>query len=94
MADQIATTPKQVGDALRRRRRSLGMTQRDIAGKTNLRQATISSVEAGESGTLRTFFDVLTALDMEVVVRQRTTGSTGEIEDPVLIRRISVAYRG
>ena len=42
MADQIARTPKQVGEAVRRRRRSLGMTQKDIAGKTSLRPATIS----------------------------------------------------
>jgi HTH-type transcriptional regulator/antitoxin HipB len=81
MADQIARTPKQVGDALRRRRRSLGITQKDIAGKTHLRPATISGVEAGQSGTLRTLFDVLTALDMEVVVRPRTKASTEKIED-------------
>jgi HTH-type transcriptional regulator / antitoxin HipB len=81
MADQIARNPKQVGDALRRRRRSLGMTQNDIAGKTNLRRATISTVEGGGSGTLRTLFDVLTALDMEVVVRPRTKASTDKIED-------------
>jgi HTH-type transcriptional regulator / antitoxin HipB len=81
MTDQIARTPKQVGDALRRRRRSLGMHQKDIAGKTGLRAATISGVEAGQSGTLRTLFDVLTALDMEVVIRPRTKGSTEKIED-------------
>jgi HTH-type transcriptional regulator/antitoxin HipB len=81
MADQIARTPKQVGDALRRRRRSLRMTQKDIAGKTRLRPATVSAVEAGESGTLRTLFDVLTALDMEVVVRARTKASPEKIED-------------
>ena len=81
MADQIARTPKQVGDALRRRRRSLGLHQKDLAGKTGLRQATISAVEAGGSGTLRTLFDVLTALDMEVVVRPRTKESTDKIED-------------
>jgi HTH-type transcriptional regulator/antitoxin HipB len=82
MTDQIARTPKQVGDALRRRRRSLGMFQKDIAGKTGLRTATISRVEAGEPGTeLRTLFDVLTALDMEVVIRPRTKASTDKIED-------------
>jgi HTH-type transcriptional regulator/antitoxin HipB len=82
MVDQIARTPKQVGDAVRRQRRSLGMTQRDLAGKTSLRQATISDVEAGEPGTqLRTLFDTLTALDMEVVVRPRTKASNEEIED-------------
>lgn len=81
MPDQIARTPKQVGDALRRRRRALGKTQKDIAGKTRLRPATISAVEAGESGTLRTLFDILTALEMEVVVRARTKASTEKIED-------------
>lgn len=81
MLDQIARTPKQVGDALRRRRRALGKTQKDIAGKTRLRPATISAVEAGESGTLRTLFDILTALEMEVVVRARTKASTEKIED-------------
>jgi HTH-type transcriptional regulator / antitoxin HipB len=81
MADQIARTPKQVGNALRRRRRALGMTQKDIAGKIRLRPATISAVEAGESGTLRTLFDILTALEMEVVVRPRTKASTEKIAD-------------
>lgn len=81
MPDQIARSPKQVGDALRRRRRALGKTQKDIAGKTRLRPATISAVEAGESGTLRTLFDILTALEMEVVVRARTKASTEKIED-------------
>jgi HTH-type transcriptional regulator / antitoxin HipB len=82
MADQIARTPKQIGEAVRRRRRALGINQKDIAGKTSLRQATISGVEAGEPGTqLRTLFDILTALDMEVVVRPRTKESTDTIED-------------
>ena len=82
MTDQIARNPKQAGDALRRRRRALGMTQTDIAGKTGLRPATISGVEAGEPGTqLRTLFDILTALDMEVVFRPRTKASTEKIED-------------
>ena len=82
MADQIARTPKQVGEAVRRRRRSLDMTQKDIAGKTSLRPATISTVEAGEPGTqLRTLFDILTALDLEVVVRPRTKESIDKIEE-------------
>jgi HTH-type transcriptional regulator/antitoxin HipB len=82
MADQIARTPKQVGDAVRRRRRLKGMKQMDVGEKTNLRQATISALEAGEPGTqLRTLFDVLTALDLELVIRPRTKASTEKIED-------------
>lgn len=81
MPDQIARTPKHIGEAVRRRRRALSMTQKDAAGKTGLRQATISELEAGEAGTLRTLFDVLAALDMELVVRPRTKGSMDNIED-------------
>jgi HTH-type transcriptional regulator/antitoxin HipB len=82
MTDQIARTPKQVGDAVRRRRRSQGLKQKDLGEKTNLRQATISALEAGEPGTqLRTLFDVLTMLDMELVIRPRTKTSTDEIEE-------------
>jgi HTH-type transcriptional regulator/antitoxin HipB len=82
MTDQIARNPKQAGEAVRRRRRALGMTQVDIAEKTSLRPATISGVEAGGQGTqLRTLFDILTALDLELVVRPRSKESTDKIED-------------
>ncbi len=81
MTEQIARTPKQIAAALRRQRRSLGMTQNDLAGKAKLRQATVSGIEAGETGTLRTLFDVVAALDLELVVRPRTKGSMDKIED-------------
>jgi HTH-type transcriptional regulator/antitoxin HipB len=82
MNDQIARTPKQIGDAVRRHRRAQGLKQEDLGNKTNLRQATISALEAGEPGThLRTLFDVLTALNMELVIRLRTKTSTDKIEE-------------
>jgi len=82
MVDQIARTPKQVGEALRRRRRSQGLKQKDLGDRTKLRQATISGLEAGEPGTqLRTLFDVLAALNMELVIRPRTKASNDKIED-------------
>jgi len=82
MNDQIARTPKQVGETVRRRRRAQGLKQKELGDKTNLRQATISGLEAGESGTqLRTLFDVLTALNMELVIRPRTKASNEKIEE-------------
>lgn len=82
MNDPIARTPKQIGDAIRRRRRSQGLKQKDLGDKTNLRQATISQLEAGEPGThLRTLFEVLTALNMELVIRPRTKASNEQIEE-------------
>ena len=82
MTEQIARTTKQIGAAIRRRRRALGLNQKDVGKKTNLRQATVSGLEAGEVGTqLRTLFGVLTALNMELVIRPRTKASTDKIEE-------------
>lgn len=82
MTEQIARTPEQIGAAIRRHRRALGINQNDVSTKTHLRQATISELEAGEAGTqLRTLFNVLTALNLELVIRPRTKASTDKIED-------------
>jgi len=80
--DQIARTPKQIGDAIRRRRRLLGLNQAGLGERTTLRQATISRVEAGEPGTqLSTLCDVMAALDLEFVIRSRTQAAPAAIED-------------
>lgn len=71
--NQIARTVKQFGVAVRRRRRALGWSQSAIGSKAGLRQATISTLEGGESGTrLRTLVDVMAALELEVVIRDRS----------------------
>ena len=71
--EQIVRTSKQLGAALRRQRRSMGLRQGDIGSRTNLRQATISALENGEPGTrLRTLIRVLTALELELVIRKRS----------------------
>jgi HTH-type transcriptional regulator/antitoxin HipB len=80
--DQIARTPKQIGDAIRRQRRKLGLNQTALGERTRLRQATISAVENGEPGTqIRTLCDVLAALDLELVVRPRSKAAPADIED-------------
>ena len=80
--EQIARTPKQIGDALRRQRRRLKINQTDLAQKTKLRQATISSVEGGEPGTqLRTLLDIMGALDLEFLIRPRTRATSHDIEE-------------
>ena len=77
--EQIARTPKQVGAAIRRCRRSAGLTQAHLGEQTHLRQATISALENGERGSqLRTLLDVMAALGLEIVIRER---SGRDIED-------------
>jgi HTH-type transcriptional regulator / antitoxin HipB len=79
--EQIVRNSKQLGVAIRRHRRSAGLSQAQLGAKTNLRQATISALERGEPGTeLRTVIDVITALGIEIVVRDRSQPA-GKIED-------------
>ena len=80
--DIIARTTKQLGAAIRRTRRARKMTQNVLGQKMHARQATVSRLEAGEPATqLQTLMDALTALELELVIRPRTTVSTEEIED-------------
>jgi HTH-type transcriptional regulator/antitoxin HipB len=80
--DQIARTPNQIGSALRRQRRQLGLSQTALGEKTKLRQATVSAAEDGEPGMqLRTLCAIMNALDLEFVIRSRTKGAAGEIEE-------------
>ena len=47
-----------------------------------MRQATISSLENGDPGTqLKTLTEVLAALNLELVIRDRTTSAFNSIED-------------
>jgi len=79
--EQIARTTKQLGAAIRRRRRALNLRQADLGTKTKLRQATISALENGEPGTqLRTLIDVMASLGLELVIRERSR-SDEKIED-------------
>ena len=79
--EQIARTSRQIGAAVRRRRRILSLRQRDVGSRTNLRQATVSALENGEAGTqLRTLINVMAALDLEMVIRERSKAGV-EIED-------------
>ncbi len=81
MTDQIARTPQQVGEAIRRRRKALHLTQKGVGDKAKLRQATISDLETGEAGTqLRTLLEVVAALELELVIRPRTKASAKDIE--------------
>ena len=80
--DNIARTQKQLGSIIRRCRKNNGMSQGALGSKASLRQATISSIENGESdASLTTMMDILAALDLELVVRPRSKGSDTNIED-------------
>jgi HTH-type transcriptional regulator/antitoxin HipB len=78
--EQLARNASQIGNALRRRRRLLKLTQNQLAERTGLRQATISLLEAGGSDArLSTLTSMLAGLNLELIVRDRTKAP--KIED-------------
>jgi HTH-type transcriptional regulator/antitoxin HipB len=65
-----------MGAALRRQRKKMQLSQSKLGERINLRQATISALEAGTADAkLSTLTDVLAALGLELVVRPRSTAS-------------------
>jgi HTH-type transcriptional regulator/antitoxin HipB len=80
--DQATRTRTQLGAILRRARKTKGLTQGALAEQVNKRQATVSNLESPEGGaTLETLFAVLSALELELVVRPRTKGSLESLAD-------------
>lgn len=79
---QIARTPKDIGHAIRQARKAKAMTQKELASRSGVWQETISKIENGHSGTkLETLFDLCAALDLELVVTDRSKGSRAPFED-------------
>jgi len=72
--DVIARNARQLGAAIRRNRKRQGLTQTDLAQRMRTRQATISTLEKGEAA-LGTLIDAIAALDLEMVIRDRSTAS-------------------
>jgi HTH-type transcriptional regulator/antitoxin HipB len=79
--DLASRTSKQLGSELRRYRKKLGLTQAQLSGQINKRQATISTLESVGTGTIETLFSVLSALDLELLVRPRSKGVRTKLGD-------------
>ena len=79
--DQPARTQKQLGNELRRQRKKRSLTQAELSRLIDKRQATISHLESEGSGSLDTFFAVLSALDIEIVLRPRSKSERAKIAD-------------
>ena len=76
----IVRTPAHIGAAIRRQRKLKSMTQTELGEATKLREATLSQLENGEGSVqLRTLTDVLAALNLELVIQERSSGRS--IED-------------
>ncbi|HEY8899254.1 MAG TPA: helix-turn-helix domain-containing protein [Chthoniobacterales bacterium] len=80
--NELARTPKQIGNLIHRLRKRQALSQNELAEKTGLRQATISLIETGNPGVrLDTLLTVLSALDLEFQIAPRSKGSAQEMEN-------------
>ena len=78
----LARSPKEIGHAIREARKARKLTQKDLAIRRGVWQETISKIENGQSGTkMETIFDLLSALDLDVNIEERSEGSSKTIED-------------
>ena len=74
--DIIVRTPSAVGAALRRQRKEMRVSQSELGERINLRQATISALEAGTTDAkLSTLHGCAERAGLELVVRSRSTAS-------------------
>ena len=78
----LARTPGQIGNLVRRARKKRGLSQVELGKKAGLRQETISLIETGNpAAKLETILAVLAALDLEFQIAQRSWTSTDAIEE-------------
>mgnify|MGYP001232465689 CR=1 FL=1 len=78
----IARSPLQLGTIIQRTRKQRGLTQTALANLAGLRQELISKIETGHEGTkLSSIYALFAALDLELVVDERSGRSAINIED-------------
>lgn len=69
-------TPKQLGQVLKGQRRSQELTQKEAAQIVGLLPKTISKLElTAETATIESLFKLLSALQLELVVRSKSKTS-------------------
>ena len=70
----LARSPEQIGNAIRRVRKKMGMSQSELGELTGLRQATISQIEKGHpAAKIETVLGILSALNLEFQIGFRTS---------------------
>ena len=77
--EQLVFSPESLGQALRRQRKAKSLNQTKLGELFKLEQSTISNIETGAPGTrIETLFRVLAALDLEMVIRSKSSQRQNE----------------
>ena len=71
--NSLARDPKQIGNLIRRARKSQKLSQKDLGAKAGLRQETISLIESGNpSARIETVLTILGVLNLEFQIAPRS----------------------
>jgi HTH-type transcriptional regulator/antitoxin HipB len=69
---QLVTTPAQLGEVLRGRRKARGLSQAELAARLNISQSRLSTLESDPAGlTLDRLLALAGVLGLEIVVQDR-----------------------
>ena len=69
---EIIRAEQDLGHTIRRFRLKAGLSQDELASKTRLRQKTISDIERGQGGSLKSLFLIVRALKIDLVAEPRS----------------------
>jgi HTH-type transcriptional regulator/antitoxin HipB len=73
---QLVTTPNQLGEVIRGRRKARGMSQADLAAKLNVSQSRLSILESDPAGlTVARLLALASVLGLEIVIQDATSAS-------------------
>jgi HTH-type transcriptional regulator/antitoxin HipB len=79
--NDLARTPQQIGNLIRRARKKNDLSQTELASRAGVRQETISQIETGNpAAKLETILAVLAALNLELRVTPRSKSTAADIE--------------
>jgi transcriptional regulator with XRE-family HTH domain len=80
--ESLILSPAALGRTLRDARLERGLTQSDLAQRSGLTQATVSSIERGQSNvSLDTLLRLVATLRLELVLRSRQAARRGGPSD-------------
>ena len=81
MADLVRSS-QAIGNALRNARKRRRLKQSQLSAASGIRQATISEIERGVGDPkLDTIFALLSALELELTIAERSQGDVQTLED-------------
>ena len=78
---QLITTPSQVGEIIRRRRKARRISQRELAAKIGVSQGRFSSIEGDPAGlTLDRLLALANLLGLELVLQDKSDATVPSTE--------------